>query len=103
MSCSVSKDDVLRVGQYKDNPLKHPKTIDHRRSELENFMSSSHDVILVILKVLGKQLGLDPETLPNLHKIDRPSGDQARVTFAPPVNPDVITLGEHTGIPVGHP
>lgn len=60
-------------------------------------MTSSHEVTLVILRVLGEQLGFDPDVLPNLHKIDQPSGDQARVTFAPPVDPDVITLGEHSG------
>ena len=94
---SVSKDDVMRVGQYKDQPLQHPETINRRRAELEEFMASCHEVILVILRVLGEQLGLGPDTLPDLHKIDRAGGDQARVTHAPPVNPDVITLGEHTG------
>ena len=94
---NVSKDDVMRVGQYKDKPLEHPETIRRRRDELEKFMSQSHRVILVILRALAEQLGLDAEVLLNLHKIDRPGGDQARVTHAPPVSQDVITLGEHTG------
>lgn len=94
---SVSKDDVMRVGKYIDKPLEHPETINKRRSELEKFMSASHEVTLVILRVLSEQLGLDPDLLPNIHKLDRPSGDQARVTFAPPVDPEVITLGEHSG------
>lgn len=85
------------MGQYKDDPLRHPETITKRRTELENFMTSCHEVTLVILRVLGKQLSLESDLLPNLHKIDRPSGDQARITFAPPVKPDVITLGEHSG------
>ena len=89
----------MKIGQYKNSPLQHPETINRKRSELEHFMASSHEVTLVILKVLGEQLGLDPDVLPNLHKLGRPSGDQARVTFAPPVNPDIITLGEHTGKP----
>lgn len=94
---SVSKDDVMKIGQYKENPLTHPETIHRRHGELENFMASSHKVTLVILRALAEQLGLDPEVLLNLHKLEQPSGDQARVTFAPPVREDVITLGEHTG------
>lgn len=94
---NVSKDDVMRVGQYKEKPLEHPETVKQRRGELEEFMASSHRVILVVLRVLGEQLGLGPAVLPNLHKIDRTGGDQARVTHAPPVSQDTITLGEHTG------
>jgi isopenicillin N synthase-like dioxygenase len=94
---NVSKDDVMGNGEYKDHPLEHPETIKRRRAELEEFMASAHRVILVILRVLGEQLGLGPDVLPDLHKIDRVGGDQARVTHAPPVSADVITLGEHTG------
>ena len=66
-------------------------------------MAACHEVIIVILRVLGEQLGLAPEVLPDLHKIDRTGGDQARVTFAPPVSADTITLGEHTGTIVTPP
>lgn len=94
---NISKDDVMRIGQYQDNPLEHPSTITQRRGELEEFMISAHRVVLVVLKVLSEQLGLGPKVLPDLHKLDRASGDQARVTHAPPVSADTITLGEHTG------
>lgn len=96
---NVSKDDVLRNGEYKDKPLEHPETINRRRAELEEFMSQSHLVVLAILKALGEQLGLESDVLPDLHKLQSVGGDQARVTHAPPVSPDVITLGEHTGTP----
>ena len=96
---NVSKDDVMGNGQYKDQPLEHPETIERRRAELEEFMTSAHRVVLVILRVLGEQLGLQSHVLPDLHKLDRVGGDQARVTHAPPVSADTITLGEHTGEP----
>lgn len=93
----MSKDDILRIGKYKDEPLQHPETITRRRAQLETFMTSCHEVVTVILRVLGEQLGLDSDLLPSLHRIDRSGGDQARITHAPPVREDVITLGEHTG------
>jgi isopenicillin N synthase-like dioxygenase len=70
--------------------------VNERRAELENFMRSCHHVTTVIAPVLGEQLGLGSDVLPAPHQIHRTGGDQARVTHAPPVCPDVITLGEHT-------
>lgn len=59
-------------------------------------MTSAHTVVLTILRVLNDQLGLNPGTLETLHKVERTGGDQARVTHAPPVFSETITLGEHT-------
>jgi hypothetical protein len=95
---NVSKDDVMGIGRYKEEPLAHPETIQRRRGELEEFMVACHRVTLVILRVLGEQLGLDSETLPSMHKLEEPSVDQARVTFASPCEADRIAFGEHTGM-----
>lgn len=97
LAFSISKDDILGVGKYKEEPLEYPRTIQRRRKELETFMESAHKIVTIILKVLGDQLGLKPATLEDLHRIDRTGGNQARITHAPPVASDVITLGEHTG------
>jgi hypothetical protein len=94
---NISKDDVMGNGQYAEQPLEHPLTIERRKAELKEFMTSAHRVVLVVLKVLSEQLGLGPDVLPDLHKLDQVGGDQARVTHAPPVTADTITLGEHTG------
>ena len=95
---NIAKDDILRVGSYRDSPLKHPMPIHRRWDQLEDFMTAGHRVVTQILRVLGEQLGLDPDVLPNLHKIDRTGGDQARITHAPPISADTISLGEHTGM-----
>lgn len=87
----------MKIGKYKDEPLKHPETITRRRGELEQFMMACHKVTLILLRVLGEQLGLEPDTLPNMHKLEEPSVDQARVTFASPCAADRIAFGEHTG------
>lgn len=89
---NVSKDDILRVG---DNaPLQHPQPVHERREDVEKFMRSCHKVVTVIARALSEQLGLGSDTLPELHRLDRTGGDQARVTHAPPVSADTITLGE---------
>lgn len=95
---NIAKDDILRVGSYKQTPLQHPAPIHQRWTQLEEFMTAGHRVVTLILRVLGEQLGLDPDVLPNLHRIDRTGGDQARITHAPPLSADTISLGEHTGM-----
>ena len=89
---NVSKDDILRVG---DNPpLQHPQPVNDKRKDLEEFMRSSHAVVSTVARALSEQLGLRPNALPELHRLDRTGGDQARVTHAPPVDANTITLGK---------
>lgn len=91
---NISKDEVLGVGDVTRTP--HPQVVWDRREELETYMRACHRVVETLVRALGKELGLDPELLPGLHQVDRPSCCQARVTHAPPVDEDVIALGEHT-------
>lgn len=94
---NASKDDILGIGPYAEEPLEHPEVVKERRRELEQFVKSSHQVVTTVLRVLGEQLGLESDLLPSLHRLDRTGGDLARVTHAPAIKSDVISLGEHTG------
>ena len=59
-------------------------------------MRTAHATVLTLLAVLNAHLDLPLGTLVDLHKLHCTGGDQARITHAPPVASDVITLGEHT-------
>jgi hypothetical protein len=50
----------------------------------------------MIAWVLGERLSSGPDALPALNRIDHTGGDQARVTYAPPVGSEVAPMGEHT-------
>jgi isopenicillin N synthase-like dioxygenase len=91
---NVSKDEVLGIGDAKRTP--HPDVVRQRFEELQQFMRACHRVVTLLLASLGKSLGLPDGLLEGLHRIDKPSCDQARVTHAPPIGPDTISLGEHT-------
>lgn len=56
--------------------------ISHRIG-LERFIKSCHEVAMAVSKALSKELDLDPDVIPRFHKIDKMSGDTARVTYAP--------------------
>lgn len=91
---NISKDDLLGVSRDKRG---HPTVIYEQWRNLEEFATSSHNVATTILRGLGQSLGLDPELLPSLHKIDRASGDHARITWTPATaEKDEITFGGHT-------
>lgn len=91
---NVSKDEVLSIGDAKRTP--HPEVVRQRFDELQTFMRACHRVVTLLLRSLGKSLGLADGLLESLHRIDKPSCDQARVTHAPPVGPETISLGDHT-------
>lgn len=90
---NISKDDILGVNRERG----HPDPIYRYWEDMKRFSRSSHRVVSTVLRVLGERLGLDPELLPSLHKIDRTGGDHARITCTPPGNDEkTITFGAHT-------
>lgn len=90
---NISKDDILSVNRERG----HPDPVYRYWEDLKRFAASSHNVVTTVLRVLGERLGLDPEILPNLHRIDRQGGDHARLTWTPPGNDEnTITFGAHT-------
>lgn len=93
---NISKDEVLGIGKLGAHPSPHPDVVLARKKELAVFMRRCHEVVAVLVRALGTELGLDPDLLPSLHRVDRPSVCQARVTHAPPVSEETICLGEHT-------
>ena len=94
---NVSKDEVLGLGGDSNKATTpHPDVVKERFAELQRFMRACHRVVTVLLRSLGQSLGLPDGLLESLHRIDKASCDQARVTHAPPVGPDTISLGDHT-------
>lgn len=93
---NISKDEILIQGGTK-----FPKAILDAKDIIEDFMTKSHEIVLVILEILSIHLGLDSQALPNLHRLMQSSGDQLRLTKSTmyPIqrkdSPDV-SLGAHT-------
>lgn len=91
---NVAKDEVLSIGDAKPTP--HPDVVRENFDQLQTFMRACHRVVTVLVGSLGRSLGLPDGLLESLHRLDKPSCDQARVTHAPPVGPEVISLGDHS-------
>ncbi|KAI9691101.1 MAG: hypothetical protein M1822_008721 [Bathelium mastoideum] len=91
---NIPKDDILEVNTGAMQP--QPAPIAARKQQLQTFMRDSHGVVTVILKALEQTMGLKEGTLLDLHRLDVQSGDQARMTHAPPIPSGTIALGEHT-------
>ena len=91
---NIPKDDILEVNTGEKLP--QPEPIVEKKPQLQTFMRASHAVVKVILVALERAMGLKEGTLLALHRVEAQSGDQARVTQAPPISSDTIALGEHT-------
>ncbi|GLA07250.1 hypothetical protein AnigIFM60653_008205 [Aspergillus niger] len=89
---NVSKDDILNIAP----PLPSPPILQESRPLLESFIRTSHDIVTLLLSILSDSLSLPTSTLPNLHRLTAPSGDQIRFIKAPPTATQNPTLGEHT-------
>ena len=61
-------------------------------------MSSSHEIVTLVLRILNTKLDLPKGTLTNMHRINAPSGDQVRWIKAPPqpISDRRVALGQHT-------
>ncbi|KAJ5701778.1 hypothetical protein N7488_009326 [Penicillium malachiteum] len=93
---NASKDDILGLS----NPLPAPEILQQEKTRtlLQSFMLNSHKIVTLILSILNEKLGLQPNTLPNLHRQTSPSGDEVRWVKAPPqpLSDRRVALGQHT-------
>jgi isopenicillin N synthase-like dioxygenase len=93
---NISKDEMLLK-----NRIDYPQVILDAKETVKEYITKSHEIVLVILEILSTHLGLAPHTLPNLHRLKQSSGDQIRLTKSvmhprdKPYSPD-IALGAHT-------
>lgn len=90
----VSKDDIFGVGDH----WPAPDVLNQSRPLLKSFMSNAHSIVAIILTLLNEHLGLAESKLPNMHRLDRATGDQVRFIKAPPqpVDDRRVALGQHT-------
>lgn len=72
---NIAKDEILL-----ENKVTFPKPILDAKDTIKEYMTKSHQIVLVILEILSLKLGLDPQKLPNIHRLMQPSGDQLRLT-----------------------
>ncbi|ODQ50825.1 Clavaminate synthase-like protein [Saitoella complicata NRRL Y-17804] len=90
---NISKDQVLGVDP---NPAPQPRVVTENPVVLKSFMTGCHNVVEAVLRTLSIHLGLNPEFLGNLHRIDRLGGDQARFTRAYPPPEGVSPMDPNT-------
>ncbi|MCJ1439175.1 hypothetical protein MMC27_008566 [Xylographa pallens] len=91
---NVSKDDILALSP----PLPAPAILAHNRALFSSYIHSAHSILSLLLAHLNHHLHLPPSTLPSLHRLSAPSGDQVRLLKAPPQDPSTAqpALGAHT-------
>jgi isopenicillin N synthase-like dioxygenase len=91
----MPKDDFLGVSK---TPFAHPQLLYDNTHLIQDYMRSSHALVLFILEHLNTHLKLPEGTLAQLHRQTAVSGDQVRIVKAPPQPPSDLktALGKHT-------
>ncbi|KAF2104569.1 Clavaminate synthase-like protein [Rhizodiscina lignyota] len=91
---NVSKNDVLGDSE----PQPNPDVIKEKRPLFASYVTHTHAITTLIMRILNDKLGLQPGTFAEWHRLHGPSGDQVRLIHVPPQPPDDRTLsnGEHT-------
>lgn len=81
-----------------EKPFAHPSILHDHNSLIKSYIHNSHALVTFILEELNVHLHLPAGTLPSLHRLTQPSGDQIRLIKAPPQPPSDLktALGKHT-------
>lgn len=92
---NVAKDHLLGNSKTRE----YPKEIMEHQKELLSFATDCHSLGLLILRILGEQLGLRSDEFVERNSISSPSGDHVRMTkmTAPSsLQSNIIGLPSHT-------
>jgi isopenicillin N synthase-like dioxygenase len=79
---NVSKNDMIVPDDKMLRPW--PQTILDDKPLFAKYSRSAHGVGMLIMNVLARKLGIDPEEITSRHKIDEHAGDHVRITRGPP-------------------
>ena len=79
---NVSKNDMILPAAQIERPW--PSTILENKSLFERYSRAAHGTGLMIVDVLARKLGIDPEEIQGRHKIEEHAGDHVRITRGPP-------------------
>lgn len=79
-------------------PQPNPNVITAERSLFASYITHTHAVCTLIMRILNDRLGLPPGMFANWHRLHGPAGDQVRLLHSLPQPADDRTLsnGEHT-------
>lgn len=91
---NVAKDHMHEVAPTRD----YPSEITSNKPLFQTFTKNAHDLGMILLGTLAKQLGLPPEEFTEKNIFTKPSGDHCRLThkFAHVSDKNAIGLPSHT-------
>jgi isopenicillin N synthase-like dioxygenase len=91
---NVGKDHLHDVIPSRD----YPEDINAARPLLAAFSAHAHEMGMVVLRTLARQMDLPEETFTNLNLFRKPAGDHVRLTHAPAIlpNKESFPLPSHT-------
>ncbi|KAK3705735.1 hypothetical protein LTR37_013178 [Vermiconidia calcicola] len=79
---NISKNDMIISDDKMLRPW--PQNVMDAKPLFARYSKSAHSIGMLVMDVLARQLGIDPEEITSRHKIEEHAGDHVRITRGPP-------------------
>ena len=79
---NVGKNDMILPDDQMELPW--PQTIMDNKPLFAKYSRTAHGIGMMIMDVLARQLGVDPEDITSRHTHEEHAGDHVRITRGPP-------------------
>ena len=79
---NISKNDMIVPDEQMRRPW--PEAIMEKKDLFAEYSRTAHGIGMMVMDVLARKLGIDPEEIKSRHKIEEHAGDHVRVTRGPP-------------------
>lgn len=79
---NIGKNDML--GPDEKMEREWPPVVMENKQLFANYSKAAHSVGMLVMDVLARKLGIDPEEITSRHRIDEQAEDHVRLTRGPP-------------------
>ena len=78
---NVGKNDMIVSDDQMSRPW--PEAVMDSKPLFAKYSQSAHGIGMLVMDVLARQLGIDPEEIKSRHRIEEHAGDHVRLTRGP--------------------
>ena len=79
---NISKNDMIVPDDMMQRPW--PQAVMDSKPLFAKYSHSAHGIGILVMDVLARQLGIDPDEIKSRHRIEEHAGDHVRLTRGPP-------------------
>lgn len=79
---NIGKNDMIVPDDMMQRPI--PANVMESKPLFAKYSHAAHGIGMLVMDVLARQLGIDPDEIKSRHRIEENAGDHVRLTRGPP-------------------